>query len=46
MRDGQHELDTRIYIENNPVTAGLILDPKAWPWSSARFRNAFGELKL
>jgi REP element-mobilizing transposase RayT len=46
MRDSQHELETRTYIESNPVSAGLVLDPKAWPWSSARFRNEFGELRL
>lgn len=46
MRDGAHELETRVYIENNPVAAGLARDPKAWPWSSARFRDAFGALKL
>jgi putative transposase len=44
MRDGAHELETRKYIENNPVKAGLVADPKAWPWSSARFRDKFGEL--
>ena len=25
----------RTYIERNPVTAGLVSDPKDWPWSSA-----------
>ncbi|MEQ1751779.1 MAG: transposase, partial [Prosthecobacter sp.] len=38
MRDSEHELETRKYIENNPAKAGLVLDPKTWPWSSARFR--------
>ena len=46
MRSAAHELETRCYIENNPVKAGLVLDPKAWPWSSARFRDEFGSLKL
>ncbi len=46
MRDGAHELKSRHYIENNPAKAGLILDPKDWLWSSARFRDEFGELKL
>ena len=46
MRDGAHELQTRKYIENNPVKAGLTTDPKAWPWSSARFRDKFGVLTL
>jgi REP element-mobilizing transposase RayT len=46
MRDGEHELETRNYIERNPSKAGLVLDPKTWPWSSARFRDEFGRLKL
>ncbi len=25
----------RIYIERNPVTAGLVARPEDWPWSSA-----------
>jgi REP element-mobilizing transposase RayT len=25
----------RAYIEHNPVTAGLVKNPKDWPWSSA-----------
>ena len=25
----------RTYIERNPVTAGLVTNPKDWPWSSA-----------
>jgi REP element-mobilizing transposase RayT len=25
----------RVYIEHNPVRAGLVKNPKAWPWSSA-----------
>src|SRR5207245_8898543 len=24
------------YVENNPVSAGLAVNPRAWPWSSAR----------
>jgi REP element-mobilizing transposase RayT len=46
MRDNNHELETRNYIENNPAKAGLVLNPKDWPWSSARFRDEFGMLKL
>jgi len=30
------------YIERNPVRAGIVDDPGAYPWSSYR-RNAFGE---
>ncbi len=46
MRDATHELKTRRYIENNPATAFLVRDPKDWPWSSARFRDANGGLQL
>ncbi len=46
MRDTQHEQQTIHYIENNPTKAKLVLDPKDWPWSSARFRNEFGALRL
>ncbi len=37
MRDAEHELKTRRYIESNPVKAGLVQIAKDWPWSSARF---------
>ncbi len=46
MRDPAHELRTRRYVESNPVRAHLVLDPKAWPWSSARCRDEVGELRL
>jgi hypothetical protein len=46
MRDSEQELETRKYIENNPVKAGLVLDPKTWPWSSARFWDDYGVLKI
>jgi REP element-mobilizing transposase RayT len=46
MRDSGHELETRNYIEKNPARAGLVLDLKSWPWSSARFRDELGVLKL
>jgi putative transposase len=46
MRDSEHELETRNYIENNPAKAGLVLDPKTWQWSSARFRDEYGVLKI
>lgn len=39
MRNTAHELKARRYIENNPTKAMLVLDPKDWPWSSARFRD-------
>lgn len=46
MRDAQHELKTRRYIENNPTEALLVREPKDWLWSSARFRDEFGVLRL
>ena len=46
MRDAEHERKTVRYIENNPTKAKLVLDPKAWPWSSARFRYAYGRICL
>jgi putative transposase len=44
MRDSQHELKTRLYIENNPTKAGLLPFRKEWPWSSARFRDSYERL--
>ncbi len=32
------------YIENNPVKAGLVREPKEWRWSSAWRRDEFGRL--
>jgi putative transposase len=46
MRGDEHEWKTIRYIENNPTKARLILDPKEWPWSSARFRDNYGRLCL
>jgi putative transposase len=46
MRDADHELKTRRYIENNPVKALLVREPKEWLWSSARFRDERGVLRL
>lgn len=34
--DGDHLLAAARYIELNPVRAGLVEAPEAWPWSSAR----------
>jgi len=45
LRDAEHERNTVRYIENNPTKAKLVLDPKTWPWSSARFRDEFGGLR-
>jgi len=46
MRDKQHESKTRRYIENNPTKAKLAVFPKEWPWSSARYRDAYERLSL
>lgn len=46
MRDADHERQTVRYIENNPAKAKFVLNPKEWPWSSARFRDEFGRLRL
>jgi putative transposase len=46
MRDGEHERETIRYIENNPAKAKLVLDPRDWPWSSARYRDESGVLRL
>jgi REP element-mobilizing transposase RayT len=46
MRDSEHEQRTIRYIENNPTKVKLVLDPKRWRWSSARFQDEFGRLKL
>ncbi len=46
MRDGAHESSVRQYIESNPAKAFLVRVPKDWPWSSARFRDACGELRF
>ena len=35
MRNQDHFLRTKRYIEENPVKAGLCVDPADWPWSSA-----------
>ena len=46
MRDAEHELETRRYIEVNPVKAGLVREPADWQWSSARRRDNYGRLCL
>lgn len=45
IRDSGHLSRAIRYIEQNPVKAGLVLDPKTFQWSSARFRNEFGRLQ-
>jgi len=46
MRNSDHELRVRHYIESNPAKAKFVRDPKAWPWSSAGYRDDRGELRL
>ncbi len=45
IEDEEHRRTAVRYIENNPTKAKLVLDPKDWPWSSARFRDEYGVLK-
>jgi REP element-mobilizing transposase RayT len=35
VRNGKQFDRIRLYIENNPVAAGLVQRPQEWPWSSA-----------
>ena len=35
IRDGDHFDNVRVYIEKNPVAAGLCKQASDWPWSSA-----------
>jgi REP element-mobilizing transposase RayT len=44
MRDQDHELKTRRYIENNPTKAKLVAFARDWLWTSARFRDAYERL--
>jgi REP element-mobilizing transposase RayT len=46
MRNEEQERRARVYTENNPVKAGLAQERKTWPWSSARFRDAYERLCL
>ena len=36
IRDEAHFEDTKGYIHENPVKAGLVRAPEEWEWSSAR----------
>jgi type I restriction enzyme R subunit/putative DNA methylase len=40
MRDAEQETKSVRYIESNPAKARLVLDPSAWPFSSARRRDS------
>jgi REP element-mobilizing transposase RayT len=44
IKDEKHFAKAVRYVENNPTKAKLVLDPKDWRWSSARRKNAYGEL--
>jgi REP element-mobilizing transposase RayT len=35
IRNSKHMATTLAYIENNPVKAGLCIEPSEWAWSSA-----------
>lgn len=39
IRDAKHFAAAKIYIENNPVKAGLCRLPEEWPFSSASHRS-------
>jgi hypothetical protein len=39
IRDEAHFHKAVHYIENNPAKARLVKEPKAWPFSSARWRQ-------
>ncbi len=44
MRDSEHEMRARRYIESNPTKARLVAFAKDWPWGSARFRDQYQRL--
>jgi len=46
MRDDEQERKAIRYIENNPVKAKLCRAAEEWPFSSARFRDAYRRLVL
>jgi REP element-mobilizing transposase RayT len=46
MRDTTQTAKAVKYIENNPVKANLVREAKDWRWSSARFRDCYGNLVL
>ncbi len=46
VRDEQRLRKAVRYIEANPVKASLVREAKAWQWSSARFRDEFGALRM
>jgi REP element-mobilizing transposase RayT len=44
IRDEEHLKKARHYTERNSVKAALVKDPRAWRWSSARFRDEYERL--
>ena len=42
IRDEEHYRRAVLYIENNPVKAGLVRLAAHWPWSSPHFRDQEG----
>ena len=46
MRNTEQARKAARYIEANPLKAKLAHDVKAWQWSSARFRDELGVLRL
>ena len=46
MRDADHELQSRKYIECNPVKAKIVTEAQTYRWSSARFRDGSGRLLI
>ncbi len=39
IRDRNHYVTAKRYIDMNPVKAGLVERAEAWPWGSARFED-------
>ena len=39
IRDAAQFDRVRLYIEQNPVAAGLVKSPEEWPWSSASWKT-------
>ena len=46
IRDEQQLQKAVRYVEANPLKASLVLEAKAWQWSSARFQDEFGVLRM
>lgn len=44
IRDAAHMAQAIRYVEENPMKAKLVGDPREWPWSSARWRDAYNRL--